>query len=53
MLAAEEVQETIVSQMQADMRLPIDKIVRSPYQVRHINELAIEDLMGDRRYKEG
>lgn len=44
---AEEVRETIVSQMQADaMRLPIDKIVRSPYQVRHINELAIEDLMG-------
>ncbi|MDD4930232.1 MAG: ParB/RepB/Spo0J family partition protein [Gallionella sp.] len=43
---AEEVRHTIVSQMHADaMRLPLDKISASPYQVRQINEQTLEDLM--------
>ena len=43
---AAEVRETIVSQMHADaMRLPLDKIWTSPYQVRAITKQALEDLM--------
>jgi ParB family chromosome partitioning protein len=43
---AAEVRETIVSQMHADaMKLPIDKIVASPYQVRQITQQTLEDLM--------
>jgi ParB family chromosome partitioning protein len=43
---AAEVRETIVSQMHADaMRLPVEKISASPYQVRQITEQTIEDLM--------
>lgn len=43
---AAEVRETIVSQMQADaMRLPVDKISESPYQVRHKSESVLENLM--------
>ena len=41
-----EVRETIVSQMHADaMRLPVEKIFSSPYQVRQITEQTLEDLM--------
>ena len=41
-----DVRGTIVGQMVADaMRVPLHLIQRSPYQVRHFNEAAIEDLM--------
>jgi len=41
-----EVRNTIVSQMHADaMRLPLKQISASPYQVRHISEQTLEDLM--------
>ena len=43
---AAEVRETIVSQMHADaMRLPMEKLIASPYQVRQITEQTLEDLM--------
>lgn len=43
---AAEVRDTIVSQMHADaMRLPVDKIAPSPFQVRQITEQTLEALM--------
>lgn len=51
---AEEVRHTIVSQMHADaMRLPLDKITASPYQVRHVNDQILEDLMESIRHTGG
>ena len=51
---AEEVRHTIVSQMHADaMRIPLEKITTSPYQVRHINEQTLEDLMESIRHTGG
>ena len=43
---AAEVRDTIVSQMHADaMKLPVDKILPSPFQVRQITEQTLEALM--------
>jgi ParB family chromosome partitioning protein len=51
---AEEVRHTIVSQMHADaMRLPLEKIIASPFQVRHVNEQTLEDLMESIRHTGG
>jgi ParB family chromosome partitioning protein len=51
---AEEVKHTIVSQMHLDaMRLPLEKISASPYQVRHISEQTLEDLMESIRHTGG